>query len=204
MTIFTSFGAVASITDSLGSNVRVGRWPLSEFTKTEQKGLDNTPDAASLANLQKLGAVGTDIYNQIGPFAIISAHRSPAVNASLAAGGNDQVSTTSLHMTGSAFDIQPSTMKVEAFFEKLLKSPLKNKLGEIAIKNNVLHLSLPTATKVGVPMYVNDAGQYIRLGLDEAIAYARKRSGVVSVSAVALVAATLALFLYLRSRKRAA
>lgn len=75
---------------------------LEEMTASDvaiRKGIDNTPDAAIVANLTELAGCLEQVRALLGvPMHINSAYRSPKVNA--AVGG----STTSAHMTGEAAD----------------------------------------------------------------------------------------------------
>ena len=75
---------------------------LSEFTRSEaalRRGLDNTPDAESVANLTVLASGLEEVRALLGhPLHINSAYRAPKVNS--AVGG----SKTSAHMRGHAAD----------------------------------------------------------------------------------------------------
>ena len=75
---------------------------LEEFTRSEtalRKGLDNTPDAETIANLTELANGMEQVRSLLGhPIHINSAYRGPKVNA--AVGG----SKNSAHMRGYAAD----------------------------------------------------------------------------------------------------
>jgi zinc D-Ala-D-Ala carboxypeptidase len=76
---------------------------LSEFTFSQtaaRMGIDNTPDAASLANLERLAGVMEVVRRVLGdkPIIISSGYRNEATNS--ACGG----SSTSAHMYGLAVD----------------------------------------------------------------------------------------------------
>ena len=78
---------------------------LAELTASEtaeRNGLDNTPDATALANLQRLAEFLETIKTALSgkPVMINSAYRGPAVNAHV--GG----SKSSQHMVGCAADIR--------------------------------------------------------------------------------------------------
>ncbi len=73
---------------------------LAEMTVTQQRGLDNTPSAATAANLRKTAELMEEVRRLLGgrPIIVTSGYRSPEVNR--AVGG----SRHSEHMTGSAVD----------------------------------------------------------------------------------------------------
>ena len=77
---------------------------LSEFTRSataSRKGIDNTPSAKDIVNLQHLvSKILQPMRNALGPIRITSGYRSPAVNRAI--GG----STKSQHCKGQAADIQ--------------------------------------------------------------------------------------------------
>lgn len=135
---------------------------------------DNTPTGNALENLKSLGSALDSIYRLIGPFSIESAYRTPQVQAWLKSGGAGidsmlQAATNSFHTQGMAADITPWSMSAADYYAKIITDPtIRNMFGEIALKNNTLHLSLPGAGKVGVPMIVEN-GSYIRYSVDEAL-----------------------------------
>jgi zinc D-Ala-D-Ala carboxypeptidase len=77
---------------------------LSEFTRSataSRKGIDNTPSAKDIVNLQHLvSKILQPMRNALGPIRITSGYRSPALNRAI--GG----STKSQHCKGQAADIQ--------------------------------------------------------------------------------------------------
>ena len=75
---------------------------LAELTYTDHRTLDNTPDAAALANLQRLAEFLEKVKEllRFRPVMINSAYRSAAVNA--AVGSKD----SSQHRLGCAADIR--------------------------------------------------------------------------------------------------
>jgi len=190
---------------------------LSDLTITSLAG-NNTPTGEALSNLKKLGAVLDILYDELGPFKVISAYRSPTIQAALksGAGGSasaSQAATYSLHSLGMAADIVPSKGTANDFFTRIAESPrLKAMLGEIAIKTNgpylgpaqTLHISLPTSTKQGVLMYVNSAGQYIRMASADVGAFLSKYRKPLLIAGGIFVpfASAIALFLWLRSRRK--
>lgn len=123
---------------------------LRQLTTTSQ-GTPNIPDDTSYANLKDLAAALELLWDQIGPFDVKSAYRSPETNAAL----QDQgilASSTSLHMQGKAADIAPLNTDIASYFVAIYANDLiRNSLGEIILKptDGDLHVSTPTATKVG-------------------------------------------------------
>ena len=90
---------------------------LQELTRSEtarQRGLDNTPDAAAVENLQNLVTHILDPLRQLwgSPLYVNSGYRSPAVNAAVGGARNSQ------HLTGCAADITAGSPKKN---RKLLK-----------------------------------------------------------------------------------
>lgn len=151
------------------------RFTLRDLTKTDQK-TANMPNEAQLANLKKLAQVLDYLYDKVGPFQVISAFRSQATQDALKAGGAGDVSaqmaaTNSLHSTGEAADIYPTTMSLEAYFVRLFALPeVKERLGQIVIKErqNALHISTPTGRfPAGTPMKDVPGVGYVRLTIDE-------------------------------------
>lgn len=152
----------------------------SQFFNEDQltatsSGIPNTPSADEEANLQLLANLLDHLKTVVGDFHIESGFRSQAVQQWLMTGGAGsdsmiQASPTSYHMQGKAADITPTDMDVKDFYARLISDPtLRNMMGEIALKKNTIHLSIPTATKQGVPMIVNPKGQYIRYTVEAAL-----------------------------------
>jgi len=92
---------------------------LAELTHTDHRTLDNTPDAAELANLQRLAEFLETVKTTLGgkPIMINSAFRSKAVND--AVGSKD----TSQHRQGLAADFRVPGMAPDAVVRALLKLP---------------------------------------------------------------------------------
>lgn len=182
---------------------------LSDMTITSIN-RPNVPTPDALENLRKLAALADMLYDQVGPFSIISAYRSPEVQAALQAGEGgasaaSQAASMSFHSLGMALDLVPRNMTAQAFWAEIASRPeLKNKLGEIAIKQNALHVSLATPTKTGVLMYVDSAGRYIRMAASEISSFISKyRKPVAVAAAISLpLALGFALWMYLKSRKQ--
>ena len=92
---------------------------LAELTHTDHRSLDNTPNAAELANLKKLAEFLEVVKTTLGgkPIMINSAFRSKAVNN--AVGSKD----TSQHRQGLAADFKVPGMAPDAVVRALLKLP---------------------------------------------------------------------------------
>ncbi len=92
---------------------------LAELTCTEHRKLDNTPNAAELANLKRLAEFLEVVKTTLGgkPVMINSAFRSKAVND--AVGSKD----TSQHRQGLACDFRVPGMTPDAVVRALLKLP---------------------------------------------------------------------------------
>jgi len=92
---------------------------LAELTHTDHRSLDNTPNAAELANLKRLAEFLEVVKTTLGgkPIMINSAFRSKAVND--AVGSKD----TSHHRLGLAADFRVPGMAPDAVVRALLKLP---------------------------------------------------------------------------------
>ena len=92
---------------------------LAELTHTDHRLLDNTPNAAELANLKRLAEFLETVKTTLGgkPVMINSAFRSKAVND--AVGSKD----TSQHRQGLAADFKVPGMAPDAVVRALLKLP---------------------------------------------------------------------------------
>jgi len=92
---------------------------LAELTHTDHRLLDNTPNAAELANLQRLAEFLEVVKTTLGgkPIMISSAFRSKAVND--AVGSRD----TSQHRLGLAADFRVPGMAPDAVVRALLHLP---------------------------------------------------------------------------------
>ena len=92
---------------------------LAELTHTDHRSLDNTPNAAELANLKRLAEFLEIVKTTLGGKAVMisSAFRSKAVND--AVGSRD----TSSHRLGLAADFRVPGMAPDAVVRALLKLP---------------------------------------------------------------------------------
>jgi putative chitinase len=92
---------------------------LAELTHTDHRSLDNTPNTAELANLQRLAEFLEVVKTTLGgkPIMINSAFRSKAVND--AVGSKD----TSQHRQGLAADFRVPGMAPDAVVRALLHLP---------------------------------------------------------------------------------
>ena len=92
---------------------------LAELTHTDHRSLDNTQNAAELANLQRLAEFLETVKTTLGgkPVMISSAYRSKAVND--AVGSKD----TSQHRQGLAADFKVPGMAPDAVVRALLNLP---------------------------------------------------------------------------------
>jgi len=177
---------------------------LAELTRTDT-GITNKPTASDLPKLLKLGKTLDTIYEKIGPFKIISGYRSPTVQAALKSGGNVQAVSKSYHSTGQAADIMPTSQNVQEFFAKITATPaVRNMLGGYAIKTNVIHFDTNTAARVGVPMWVDKAGNYIRFTASELTNLLKKHKTVAVAGGglIILLAAGAAAFIIMNRGKK--
>ena len=93
---------------------------LAELTHTDHRSLDNTPNAAELANLQRLAEFLEVVKTTLGgkPVMISSAFRSKAVND--AVGSRD----TSSHRLGLAADFKVPGMTPDAVVRAIIAANL--------------------------------------------------------------------------------
>ena len=93
---------------------------LAELTYTDHRSLDNTPDPAALANLQRLAEFLEKVKEllRFKPVMINSAYRSAAVNA--AVGSRD----SSQHRLGTAADIRVPGMTPDEVVRAVIGSSL--------------------------------------------------------------------------------
>ena len=93
---------------------------LDELTHTDHRSLDNTPNAAELANLQRLAEFLETVKTTLGgkPIMINSAFRSKAVND--AVGSRD----TSSHRLGLAADFKVPGMAPDAVVRTIIAAKL--------------------------------------------------------------------------------
>ena len=93
---------------------------LAELTRTDHRTLDNTPDAAALANLHRLAAFLEQVRTALGDRVVVinSAYRSAAVNAACGSRKNSQ------HTLGCAADIRVPGMTPDAVVKAVRASGL--------------------------------------------------------------------------------
>ena len=93
---------------------------LAELTVTDHRSLDNTPDSAALANLQRLAEFLERVKEllRFRPIMVSSAYRSAAVNA--AVGSRD----SSQHRLGTAADIRVPGMTPDEVVRAVIGSSL--------------------------------------------------------------------------------
>ena len=93
---------------------------LAELTHTDHRTLDNTPNAAELANLKKLALFLETVKTPLGGKAVMisSAYRSKAVND--AVGSRD----TSSHRLGLAADFKVPGMTPDAVVRAIIEAKL--------------------------------------------------------------------------------
>ena len=93
---------------------------LAELTHTDHRSLDNTPNAAELANLKRLAEFLETVKTTLGgkPIMINSAFRSKAVND--AVGSKD----TSQHRQGLAADFRVPGMAPDAVVRAIISAKL--------------------------------------------------------------------------------
>jgi hypothetical protein len=111
---------------------------LAELTRTDHRSLDNTPDAAALANLHRLAVFLEQVREVLGGRAVVvnSAYRSKAVND--AVGSSDR----SQHRLGCAADIRVPGMTPDAVVRAVMASGLAyDQL--IREMDSWTHLSIP-------------------------------------------------------------
>jgi len=118
---------------------------FAELTITNHRSLDNTPDPASRANLQRLAVFLELVKDRLGgrPIMVSSAYRSAAVNA--ACGSRE----TSQHRLGCAADVRVPGMTPDAVVRAVMTSGLE--YDQIIREfDRWTHLSIPN-TPVSLP-----------------------------------------------------
>tara|TARA_R110000822_G_scaffold181557_1_gene321277 strand:+ start:550 stop:969 length:420 start_codon:yes stop_codon:yes gene_type:complete len=116
---------------------------LAELTVTNHRTLDNTPDPAALANLQRLAEFLEKVKELLWfkPIMITSAYRSAAVNA--AVGSKD----TSQHRTGCAADFRVPGMTPREVVDACIKGNLP--FDQIILEFDAwTHISIPSVAGV--------------------------------------------------------
>ena len=116
---------------------------LAELTVTNHRTLDNTPDPAALANLQRLAEFLEKVKELLWfkPIMITSAYRSAAVNA--AVGSKD----TSQHRAGCAADFRVPGMTPREVVDACIKGGLP--FDQIILEFDAwTHISIPNVAGV--------------------------------------------------------
>ena len=116
---------------------------LAELTVTNHRTLDNTPDPAALANLQRLAEFLEKVKELLWfkPIMVNSAYRSAAVNA--AVGSKD----TSQHRTGCAADFRVPGMTPREVVDACIKGNLP--FDQIILEFDAwTHISIPSVAGV--------------------------------------------------------
>ena len=116
---------------------------LAELTVTNHRTLDNTPDPAALANLQRLAEFLEKVKELLWfkPIMITSAYRSKAVND--AVGSKD----TSQHRTGCAADFRVPGMTTREVVDACIKGGLP--FDQIILEFDAwTHISIPNVAGV--------------------------------------------------------
>ena len=129
---------------------------LAELTVTDHRTLDNTPDAAALANLQRLAVFLELVKDRLGgrPIMVNSAYRSKAVND--ACGSRD----TSQHRLGCAADIRVPGMTPDAVVKAVMASGLAYDqiIREFDAWTHISIPSLPTLPPRKMALIIDKAG----------------------------------------------
>jgi len=134
-------------------------YKLKDLTVTNT-GIPNLPTSDSeLNNLKWLAKVLNQLTTSLGPFTVISAYRTAAVQKAVA-GKNFNPNSKSFHELGMAADIYPLGQTIDTYFGRLITTEWRTKLGEIIIKptQNSIHIGLPTAKVQGKLMILD--GKY--------------------------------------------
>ena len=116
---------------------------LAELTVTNHRTLDNTPDPAALANLQRLAEFLEKVKELLWfkPIMVNSAYRSAAVNASV--GSKD----SSQHRTGCAADFRVPGMTPREVVDACIKGGLP--FDQIILEFDAwTHISIPNVAGV--------------------------------------------------------
>jgi len=129
---------------------------LAELTVTDHRSLDNTPDPAALANLQRLAVFLELVKDRLGgrPIMVNSAFRSKAVND--AVGSKD----TSQHRLGCAADIRVPGMTPDAVVKAVMASGLAYDqiIREFDSWTHISIPSLPTLPPRKMALIIDKAG----------------------------------------------
>jgi zinc D-Ala-D-Ala carboxypeptidase len=109
---------------------------LAELTFTEHREFDNTPNAAQIANLNRLALLLEDARALLGkPLMINSAFRSKAVNTAVGS------KSTSQHLLGCAADFRVPGMTPNEVVKALIALPYDQIIREF---DAWVHISVPS------------------------------------------------------------
>ena len=129
---------------------------LEELTVTDHRTLDNTPDPAARANLQRLAVFLELVKDRLGgrPIMVNSAYRSAAVNA--AVGSSDK----SQHRLGCAADVRVPGMTPDAVVRAVMASGLAYDqiIREFDAWTHISIPNLPTAAPRKSALIIDRAG----------------------------------------------
>lgn len=129
---------------------------LEELTVTDHRSLDNTPDPAAQANLQRLAVFLELVKDRLGgrPIMVNSAFRSKAVND--AVGSKD----TSQHRLGCAADVRVPGMTPDAVVRAVMASGLAydQLIREFDAWTHISIPNLPTAAPRKSALIIDRAG----------------------------------------------
>ena len=129
---------------------------LEELTVTDHRSLDNTPDPAARANLQRLAVFLELVKDRLGgrPIMVNSAYRSAAVNA--ACGSRE----TSQHRLGCAADVRVPGMTPDTVVRAVMASGLAYDqiIREFDAWTHISIPNLPTAAPRKSALIIDRAG----------------------------------------------
>ncbi len=136
--------------------MQLSKYFTLEDLTTTNTGRDNTPDTFAEGKLRQLAVMLDLLYDQIGPFRVNSAYRSPDVNDAV------KGSETSLHLRGIAADLAPLDTSAEEYFKQIIRSGMANSLGEIINESDrgVVHVTLPYDGKTNQIKYAANGTYY--------------------------------------------
>ena len=131
---------------------------LAELTITDHRTLDNTPDPAALANLQRLSEFLEKVKEllRFKPIMVTSAYRSKAVNDAVGS------KNTSQHRLGCAADIRVPGMTPDAVVRAVMASRLP--YDQIIREYDAwTHISIPNAPALAprrMALIIDKTGQF--------------------------------------------
>lgn len=132
---------------------------LAELTITDHRTLDNTPDPAALANLQRLSEFLEKVKEllRFKPIMVTSAYRSKAVNDAVGS------KNTSQHRLGCAADIRVPGMTPDAVVRAVMASRLP--YDQIIREYDAwTHISIPNAPALAprrMALIIDKTGQFL-------------------------------------------